>query len=133
MAAGRSEEPRPEGDRAFVVARKRGNARGAKGGRKVETLNKRRKEADTVNVLWTQFGEEQHKMQTFRCCKGSVGRLGNESHHGSNLKDLWMRRLISFGVNHQLESRMQEICQSGSEGGAKLTFVPTPIRAQVHP
>jgi hypothetical protein len=32
--------------------------------------------------------------------------------------------------NHQLESRMQEICQSGSEGGAKLTFVPTPISAQ---
>jgi hypothetical protein len=30
------EEPRPEGDRAFVVAMKRGNARGAKGGRKVE-------------------------------------------------------------------------------------------------
>jgi hypothetical protein len=29
-----------------------------------------------------------------------------------------MRRLISFGVNHQLESRMQEICQSGSKGGA---------------
>jgi hypothetical protein len=24
---------------------------------------------------------------------------------------------------------MQEICQSGSEGGAKLTFVPTPILA----
>jgi hypothetical protein len=30
------EEPRPEGDRASVVASKRGNARGAKGGRKVE-------------------------------------------------------------------------------------------------
>jgi hypothetical protein len=29
-------EPDPEGDRAFVVAKKRGNARGAKGGRKVE-------------------------------------------------------------------------------------------------
>ena len=29
-------EPAPEGDRAFIVARKRGNARGAKGGRKVE-------------------------------------------------------------------------------------------------
>jgi len=28
---------RPEGDRALVVARKRGNARGAKEGRKVET------------------------------------------------------------------------------------------------
>jgi hypothetical protein len=25
---------------------------------------------------------------------------------------------------------MQEICQSGSEGGAKHTFVPTPISAQ---
>jgi hypothetical protein len=25
---------------------------------------------------------------------------------------------------------MQEICQSGSEGGAKFTFVPTPISAQ---
>ena len=31
-----SEEPCPKGDRAFVVAKKRGNARGAKGGRKVE-------------------------------------------------------------------------------------------------
>jgi hypothetical protein len=30
------EEPRSEGDRASVVAQKRGNARGAKGGRKVE-------------------------------------------------------------------------------------------------
>jgi hypothetical protein len=30
------EEPYPEGDRASIVARKRGNARGAKGGRKVE-------------------------------------------------------------------------------------------------
>jgi hypothetical protein len=36
MVCGRPEEPRPEGDRAFVVALKRGNARGAKGGRKVE-------------------------------------------------------------------------------------------------
>jgi hypothetical protein len=60
------EEPYPEGDRASVVARKRGNARGAKGGRKVETLNKRRREANTVNVLWTQFGEEQLKLQTLR-------------------------------------------------------------------
>jgi hypothetical protein len=30
------EEPYPEGDRASIVARKRGKARGAKGGRKVE-------------------------------------------------------------------------------------------------
>jgi hypothetical protein len=33
---GEPEEPCPEGDRAFVVAKKRDNARGAKGGRKVE-------------------------------------------------------------------------------------------------
>ena len=26
---------------------------------------------------------------------------------------------------------MQEICQSGSEGGANLTFVPTPIREKL--
>jgi hypothetical protein len=31
----RPEEPSPEGDRASVGAKKRGNARGAKGGRKV--------------------------------------------------------------------------------------------------
>src|SRR5271165_5384953 len=34
----------PESDRAFVRARKRGNACGAKEGRKVETTNKRMKE-----------------------------------------------------------------------------------------
>jgi hypothetical protein len=37
---------------------------------------------------------------------------------------------IFLKVNHQLESRMQEICQSGSEGGAKSNFVPTPIDAE---
>src|SRR6202035_3700106 len=37
---------------------------------------------------------------------------------------------IFLKANHQLESRMQEICQSGSEGGAKTKFVPTPILAQ---
>jgi hypothetical protein len=31
-----SEEPCPKGDRASIVAQKRGNARGAKGGRKGE-------------------------------------------------------------------------------------------------
>jgi hypothetical protein len=34
---------------------------------------------------------------------------------------------IFLKVNHQLESRMPEIGQSGSEGGAKTAFVPTPI------
>jgi hypothetical protein len=36
MTEERTEEPCPKGDRASVRAKKRGNARGAKGGRKVE-------------------------------------------------------------------------------------------------
>ena len=36
MAGWRPEEPCPAGDRACVVARKRGNARGAKAGREVD-------------------------------------------------------------------------------------------------
>jgi len=36
MTEKRSEELYPGGDRASVVAKKRGNARGVKGGRKVE-------------------------------------------------------------------------------------------------
>ena len=41
-----------------------------------------------------------------------------------------MRRPIFLKANHQLESRMHEICQSGSVGGAKSIFVPIPIIAQ---
>jgi hypothetical protein len=36
---------------------------------------------------------------------------------------------IFLKVNHQLESRKREIRPFGSEGGAKLSFVPTPISA----
>jgi hypothetical protein len=70
MVCRRPEEPRPEGDRASVVALKRGNARGAKGGRKVETTNKRKKETRTANVLWTQIGEEQRKYANLQLLLG---------------------------------------------------------------
>ncbi len=63
MVCRRPEELCPGGARASVVAKKRGNARGAKGGRKVETLNERTKENGTVNVQWTQFGEEQKQVR----------------------------------------------------------------------
>jgi hypothetical protein len=63
MAEERSEELSPGGARAFVVAKKRGNARGVKGGRKVERLNKRTKEKSTVNVQWTQSGAEQKQVR----------------------------------------------------------------------
>src|SRR5260221_5542057 len=49
--AERPEELCPGGDRASVVAKKRVNARGVKGGRKVETMNKAKKIRNTTNVL----------------------------------------------------------------------------------
>ena len=54
MAEKRSEELYPGGDRASVAAKKRGNARGAKGGRKVETTKREKEGNRTENVLWTQ-------------------------------------------------------------------------------
>ena len=63
MADERPEELCPGGDRASIVAKKRGNARGVKGGRKVETLNETTKENNTVDVQWTQFGEEQKQVR----------------------------------------------------------------------
>ena len=63
MTDKRTEEPCPKGDRTSVVAKRRGNARGVKGGRKVETLNKRTKENSTVNVQRTQYGEEQKQVR----------------------------------------------------------------------
>src|SRR5271165_2108278 len=84
-----SEEPYPKGDRAFVVAQKRGNARGAKGGRKVETTNNRKKETRTANVLWTQIGEAQREYANLPLVLGvcrppweqepSIARTRNES------------------------------------------------------
>ena len=50
-----------------------------------------------------------------------------EDNSGANPKaqeDAW---LIFLKANHQLESRILEIWQSGLEGGAKPAFVPTPI------
>ena len=57
------EELCPGGERASVVGKKRGNGRGVKGGRKVEMLKESRKENGTVNVQWTQFGEEQKQVR----------------------------------------------------------------------
>ena len=115
---GGPEEACPEGERALVVGRKRGNARGAKGGRKVEPLNQRRREANTVNVLWTQCGDEHQRCKPSAAARWLLAASETRVNHGSSLNDPWLRRSISSGVNYQLESRMQEICQSGSEGGA---------------
>src|ERR1700732_209949 len=87
MVSRRPEELCPGGDRASVVAKKRGNARGAKGGRKVETLNESTKENSTVNVQWTQFGEEQKaSTRTFDSSPESIGRPGNGRQRLKSLK-----------------------------------------------
>jgi hypothetical protein len=128
MVSRRPEELCPGGDRASVVARKRGNARGVKGGRKVETLNESAKENNTVNVQWTQFGEEQKQVREPSTLVQSL--LAAPVTGDNDCTNLEVQENASANLlasNRQLESRMQEICQSGSEGGAKPTFVPTPI------
>jgi hypothetical protein len=79
MVCRRPEELYPGGDRAFVVARKRGNARGAKGGRKVETLNKRTKETAPSMSYGLNTVKSRRSTRTFNSCPVSVGRLGNGS------------------------------------------------------
>jgi hypothetical protein len=66
MVCRRPEELCPGGDRASVVAKKRGNARGAKGGRKVETLNERTKENGTVNVHGLSSVKSRNKYANLR-------------------------------------------------------------------
>ena len=123
MADERSEELCPGGDRASVVAKKRGNARGVKGGRKVETLNERMKGNDTVNVQWTQFGEEQKQVRkTFDPSPESIGCPGNGRQRLNEPESSGDASADLLESNHQLESRIQEIWPSGSEGGAKLTL-----------
>jgi hypothetical protein len=69
--------------------------RGAKGGRKVETLNRSRRETNALNVHGTQLGEEQRKLRTHRLSKMAVGRLGNERHAWIEPEELHdLRRLI---------------------------------------
>jgi len=79
MVCRRPEELYPGGDRAFVVATKRGNARGAKGGRKVETLNKRTKETAPSMSYGLNTEKSKRSTRTFNSRPVSVGRLGNGS------------------------------------------------------
>ena len=92
---GEPEELYPGGDRAFVVARKRSNARGAKGGRKVEPLNQRRREANTVNVLWTQCGDEHQRCKPSAAARWLLAASETRVNHGSSLNDPWLRRTVA--------------------------------------
>ena len=85
----------PKGDRAFVRAKKRGNARGAKGGRKVETTNQRMKETAPKMSSGLCFGEEQPKYANLQLLIGVCWPpWKRESTIDKCLKEQWMRRLI---------------------------------------
>src|SRR6202011_1807527 len=63
--------------------------------RKVETTNKAKKEKSTVNVLWTQSGEEQREyanLRLFDQCLLAAPVTGDN--HGSNLTPIngWVDR-----------------------------------------
>src|SRR5208282_2268771 len=81
-----------------------------------------------VNVQWTQFGEEQKQVREPSTLVQSLfGRPGNGRQRLNEPESSGDAPANLSKANHQLESRIQEIWQSGSEGGAKPTFVPTPI------
>src|ERR1700734_993837 len=67
-------------------------------------------------------GQKKRKlpMANYLLLRGGLVLLKTSTHCGMP---------IFLKVNHQLESRIQEIWPSGSEGGAKPHFVPTPISA----
>src|ERR1700681_2692777 len=81
------------------------------------------KDNDTVNVQWTQFGEEQKQVRkTFDPSPESIGCPGNGRQRLNEPESSGDASADLLESNHQLESRIQEICPSGSEGGAKLTL-----------
>src|SRR6202040_1235623 len=81
------------------------------------------KDNDTVNVQWTQFGEEQKQVRkTFDPSPESIGCPGNGRQRLNEPESSGDASADLLESNHQLESRIQEIWPSGSEGGAKLTL-----------
>ena len=96
----------------------------------METLNESAKENNTVNVQWTQFGEEQKQVrEPSTLVQSLLAAPGTGDNDCTNFEVQENASANLLASNHQLESRMQENCQSGSEGGAKPTFVPTPMCA----
>src|SRR6202795_370846 len=81
------------------------------------------KDNDTVNVQWTQFGEEQKQVRkTFDPSPESIGCPGNGRQRLNEPESSGDASADLLESNHQLESRIQEIWPSGSEGGAKSTL-----------
>jgi hypothetical protein len=128
----RSEEPSPEGDRAFVRAKKRGNARRAKGGRVVE--------ADQPKLGSTKRGVVPRQvavrasMRYLPSYGGICLPLDAKKESGSRAvgrrshpEVRWTLARAESG--HHLESRMREIRLSGLGGGVASSIV-TPTSSQ---
>src|SRR5262245_2625593 len=67
--------------------------------------------------LWVEPGGQPTVAQSLVCETGAI-------QSGTRLLQLW---LVSLRP-HRLESRMREICLSGSEGGVALSRHPYPIQ-----
>ena len=117
------------GVRVVIVAKRAGNAAGAKDGRKENSKTTARSYRHCVsahradrrkvnNPLQTDVVSAEHSQNkrwpTERLPHGSAGLMNC----------LPARRAIFEAVTLQLESRMREIRQSGSEGGAAQLNVP---------
>ena len=116
----RPEEPCPEGDRASVGARKRGNARGAKGGRAVEAaeLGSRTTKAGVVPER-----ADRAREKILRLRERWLFALGRKKENESCAVRQRSHPLVRWPSQGQ--SRMREIRLSGSGGGV-VNSIATP-------
>jgi hypothetical protein len=122
----RSEEPSPEGDRASVRAKKRGNARRAKGGRVVEADQPKLGSAKRGVV--PRQGAFRAPKEISPELRGYLLASGRKKESGSRAvgrrfhpEVRWTPARAESG--HHLESRMREIRLSGLGGGVASSIV----------
>lgn len=125
------EEPRPEGDRASIVVWKRGNSRGAKGGREIEANRRgvfKNTTLDSALRAVHRVGR-QIRSEASKDTQTGAYRRNHTRRSGLSFQPDWLSADdLLRGANYLLESRMREIRLSGSEGGATSSIVaPTPI------
>ena len=129
------------GVRASIVALKRRNGRGAKGGRKVGALRSGTRNIPRYRVaVWSRPPETSAAIsrtnRVLRCIRTLTTSVMAENdsspspYRGCSLT--YILHMVSqspCGVNHQLESRMRETRTYGSEGGApgNRSFLPLSI------
>jgi len=120
-------------DRAFIVATKLGNSGGAKGRRKMKTLETVRDQTSSIAVrlkrgsTWMQFGTATSVWRPSWERDACASKDTLDQYSFTALVPI-RDQPLSIASTHQLESRMREIRLSGSEGGAaQQCAVPTPI------